>query len=150
MSKTRIMFFVTMAAMLLSTPKVSAQNSDFIMFDWIEEDQDFSMFDWIEEDQDFFMFDWIEEEQSFFMFDWIEKNQDLFMFDRINDGFEGGYTLFNQQFGSDDNDNGGYELYNQIFGQDANLDVPLGSGLLILAAAGAGYALKKRKSNLKW
>lgn len=58
-------------------------------------------------------------------------------------GSSGGYSLFNQQFGSDQN--GGYELHNQTFGQDA----PLGSGLLILAAAGAGYALKKRKSNKK-
>ena len=54
-----------------------------------------------------------------------------------------GYNLFNQQFGSDVI--GGYELYNQTFGQDA----PLGTGLLILTAAGAGYALTKRKSNKK-
>ena len=40
---------------------------------------------------------------------------------------------------------GGYDLHNQTFGQEA----PLGSGLLILAAAGAGYALKKRKKNNK-
>lgn len=51
------------------------------------------------------------------------------------------YDLHNQQFGS------GYELYNQTFGQDS--DTPLGSGLLILVAAGAGYAFKKRKNNNK-
>ena len=51
----------------------------------------------------------------------------------------GGYNLYNQQFGSDDE--GGYELYNQTFGQE----LPLGSGLLILTVAGAGYALKKKK-----
>ena len=56
---------------------------------------------------------------------------------------EGGYALFNQQFGI--NENGGYDLHNQTFGQDD--DAPLGSGLLILVAAGAGYALKKRKNN---
>ena len=58
-------------------------------------------------------------------------------------GSAGGYNLFNQQFGSDVE--GGYELYNQTFGQQ----LPLGSGLLILTAAGVGYALKKRKSNMK-
>ena len=51
-----------------------------------------------------------------------------------------GYLIHNQQFGSDQN--GGYNLYNQSFEE-----VPMGSGLLILTAAGAGYALKKRKSN---
>lgn len=53
----------------------------------------------------------------------------------------GGYNLNNQNFGS-----GGYELHNQTFGQETT---PLGSGLLILVAAGAGYALKKRKNNSK-
>ena len=56
---------------------------------------------------------------------------------------EGGYILFNQQFGTDAN--GGYDLHNQTFGQPD--DAPLGSGWLILVAAGAGYALKKRKNN---
>ena len=51
-----------------------------------------------------------------------------------------GFNLHNQQFSDDE---GGYNLYNQFF------EVPLGSGLLILTAAGAGYALKKRKSNKK-
>ena len=50
-------------------------------------------------------------------------------------------NLINQLLGSDSE--GGYVLYNQAF------DVPLGSGLFILTAAGAGYALKKRKSNNK-
>ena len=53
---------------------------------------------------------------------------------------QGGYNLHNQQFSDDE---GGYNLYNQFF------EVPLGSGLLILTAAGVGYALKKRKSNKK-
>ena len=51
-----------------------------------------------------------------------------------------GINLHNQQFSDDE---GGFNLYNQFF------EVPLGSGLLILTAAGAGYALKKRKSNNK-
>lgn len=54
---------------------------------------------------------------------------------------QGGYNLYNQQFG--ENQYGGYNLYNQTFGQE----VPFGSGLLILAAAGAGYAFSKRKNN---
>ena len=69
-----------------------------------------------------------------------ELEYGLFRFDVDGDGY---YNLYNQQFGSDVE--GGYELYNQSFGQE----LPLGSGLLILTAAGAGYALKKRKSNTK-
>ena len=53
----------------------------------------------------------------------------------------GGYNLYNQQFGAETY--GGYELYNQTFGQY----VPLGNGWLILASAGVGYALRKRKNN---
>ncbi len=56
-------------------------------------------------------------------------------------GATGGYNLNNQNFGSN-----GYELHNQTFGQETT---PLGGGLLILVAAGAGYALKKRKNNNK-
>ena len=67
------------------------------------------------------------------------------LFNRNYNGY-GGYNLYNQLFGSDVI--GGYELYNQTFGQD-NEEAPLGSGLLILTAAGAGYALKKRKNNKK-
>ena len=54
---------------------------------------------------------------------------------------QGGYSLYNQQFG--EIQYGGYNLYNQTFGQE----VPIGSGLLILSAAGVGYALKKRNNN---
>ena len=50
------------------------------------------------------------------------------------------YSLNNQTFGSDVN--GGYNLNNQTFGQDP---APLGSGLLILTAVGAGYAAVRRK-----
>ncbi|MBQ3845075.1 MAG: hypothetical protein II817_08910 [Bacteroidales bacterium] len=52
----------------------------------------------------------------------------------------GAYSLNNQTFGSDDN--GGYNLNNQTFGQET---APLGTGLLILTAAGAGYVALKRK-----
>lgn len=54
----------------------------------------------------------------------------------------GAYSLNNQQFGSDTN--GGYNLNNQTFGQDP---APLGTGLLILTAAGAGYVALKRKKH---
>ena len=50
----------------------------------------------------------------------------------------GAYDLNNQTFGSS-----GYNLTNQTFGDDA----PLGSGLLIMAMAGAGYAFIRRKNN---
>ena len=54
-------------------------------------------------------------------------------------------NLFNQNFSPIFGDDiAGYNLYNQSFEE-----VPMGSGLLILTAAGAGYALKKRKSNIK-
>lgn len=68
-----------------------------------------------------------------------ESKGGLFRYGREGEG----YNLFNQQFGADDD--GGYNLNNQTFGQE----VALGSGLLILAAAGAGYALKKKNNNLK-
>lgn len=56
-------------------------------------------------------------------------------------GATGGYIISTEQFGSDAN--GGYQIGTEQFGQDA----PLGSGLFIMAAAGAAYALKKRKMN---
>ena len=66
----------------------------------------------------------------------------------LDRGGSGNYSLSNQQFGS--GTNGGYELTNQTFGE-----TPLGSGLLVMLAAGAGYATikskkkKNNKSNLK-
>jgi len=52
----------------------------------------------------------------------------------------GAYSLNNQTFGSDVN--GGYNLNNQTFGQEA---APLGSGLIVMLAAGGTYALVRRK-----
>lgn len=69
-----------------------------------------------------------------------QGNDNLLQFDD-NDfgrsGFSTDWSLFNQNFGS-----GGYNLNNQTFGQDP---APLGSGLLILTAIGAGYAVVRRK-----
>ena len=56
------------------------------------------------------------------------------------------YDLNNQRFGAEVS--GGYDLNNQTFGQDEFEGfAPLGSGLFLMAAAGAAYALKKRKTN---
>ena len=52
----------------------------------------------------------------------------------------GAYSLNNQTFGSDVN--GGYNLNNQTFGQDP---APLGSGLIVMLAAGGAYAAVRRK-----
>ena len=59
-----------------------------------------------------------------------------------------GYHISTEHF-----DNGGtsgmYHIGTQQFGQDVDVpqNAPLGSGLFIMAAAGAAYALKKRKMN---
>lgn len=67
-------------------------------------------------------------------------NDNLLQFDN-NDvgrsGFATNWVLYNSSFGE-----GGYNLNNQTFGQDP---APLGSGLLILTAVGAGYAAVRRK-----
>mgnify|MGYP007104052624 CR=1 FL=1 len=54
-----------------------------------------------------------------------------------------GYSITNQAYGSDQN---GFGITNQTYGHDA----PLGSGLLIMAAAGACYAgMKRNKKQTK-
>ena len=58
----------------------------------------------------------------------------------------GGFFIHPQTFF--DGENYGYNLNNGTF-EDVTPEVPLGSGLFIMAAAGAGYALKKRKNNKK-
>ena len=60
--------------------------------------------------------------------------------DYTNRDGNGAYSLNNQQFGS--GVSGGYNLNNQTFGQEA---VPLGSGLIVMLAAGVGYAVMRRK-----
>ena len=52
----------------------------------------------------------------------------------------GNYSIGTQQFGSDVN--GGYNIGTQNFGQDP---APLGSGLIVMLAAGGAYALVRRK-----
>ena len=59
----------------------------------------------------------------------------------------GGFAIHPQTFF--DGENYGYNLFNGTF-EDVTPNIsPLGSGLFIMAAAGAGYALKKRKDNKK-
>ena len=56
-----------------------------------------------------------------------------------------GYSITNQAYGSDQN---GFGITNQTYGQDE--DAPLGSGLLIMAVAGACYAgMKRNKKQTK-
>ncbi|MBO2523165.1 MAG: hypothetical protein CW336_04805 [Bacteroidetes bacterium] len=69
-----------------------------------------------------------------------QRNDNLLQFDDNDvgrNGFATNWALYNSSFGS-----GGYNLNNQTFGQDP---APLGSGLLILTAIGAGYAAVRRK-----
>jgi hypothetical protein len=56
-------------------------------------------------------------------------------------GGSGGYSVSTEQFGN--GTSGAFNIGTEQFGQNA----PLGSGLFIMAAAGAAYALKKRKMN---
>lgn len=128
-----------MAAMLLSQPKVSAQNSGFTMFDWMEEERNFFMLDWIEDGYE----EYYDVESFDFLgfstkFDGVLDN-----FDEIMRSSDGGYNLFNQQFGSDVN--GGFNIGTQQFGYET----PLGGGWLVLTMAGTAYAFKKRKNNNK-
>lgn len=69
-----------------------------------------------------------------------QGNDNLLLFDDNDVGrsdFATNWVLYNSSFGG-----GGYNLNNQTFGQDP---APLGSGLLILTAVGAGYAAVRRK-----
>ena len=59
----------------------------------------------------------------------------------------GGFAIHPQTFF--DGENYGYNLHNGTFVDVTPHITPLGSGLFIMAAAGAGYALKKRKDNKK-
>ena len=74
----------------------------------------------------------------------VQSNTDGTLMNRSTGG--GGYFIHSQQFF--DGENGGYSLNIGTF-QDVTPEAPLGSGLFIMAAAGAGYALKKRKDNKK-
>ena len=53
----------------------------------------------------------------------------------------GGYSIFVEQFGGENGGGtGGYNIGTEQFG-----DAPLGSGLFIMAAAGAAYAFSKKR-----
>ena len=75
-----------------------------------------------------------------------QKSDGFFRNDELyNDrnGAIGGYNVGTQGFGSDVY--GGYNIGTQQFGQD----LPLGEGLLVMAAAGAFYAARKRKKDIR-
>ena len=79
-------------------------------------------------------------------FGWFKSEEaEVGMLGRGESPSEGGYGIFTEQFGQNDNGSG-FNILTEQFGQGDD-DAPLGSGLFILAAAGAGYALKKRKNN---
>ena len=59
----------------------------------------------------------------------------------LRQGSGSGYSVAIEQFGS--GTDGSYNIGIEQFGNDA----PLGSGLFIMAAAGAAYTIKKRKKN---
>ncbi len=59
----------------------------------------------------------------------------------LRQGNGSGYSIATEQFGN--STSGAYNIGTEQFGQNA----PLGSGLFIMAAAGAAYAFKKRKMN---
>ena len=75
----------------------------------------------------------------------VQSNTDGTLMNRSTGG-GGGFAIHPQTFFDGENDV--YNLHNGTF-EDVTPEVPLGSGLFIMAAAGAGYALKKRKDNKK-
>lgn len=74
-----------------------------------------------------------------------QSNTDGSLMNRSTGG-GGGFAIHPQTFF--DGENYGFNLFNGTF-EDVTPELPLGSGLFIMAAAGAGYALKKRKNNKK-
>ena len=74
-----------------------------------------------------------------------QSNTDGSLMNRSTGG-GGGFVIHPQTFF--DGENYGYNLFNGTF-EEVTPELPLGSGLFIMAAAGAGYALKKRKDNKK-
>jgi hypothetical protein len=63
-------------------------------------------------------------------------------FMRATGGTGNGFNIGVEQFGGENGGGqGGYNIGTEQFG-----DAPLGSGLFIMAAAGAAYAFKKRKN----
>ena len=61
----------------------------------------------------------------------------------MRDGSGFGYSIGVEQFGGENGGGtGGYNIGTEQFG-----DAPLGSGLFIMAAAGAAYAFSKKRKN---
>jgi len=132
--------------LILLVPKTSKAQygGEFGMFDWEVDNGNSLMFDW-EADDSYYASD-------AFTFDGVAGGYEQLMEDLSGligwmDGYGGllrgsseGYSITTELFGSD---GGGYQIGTEQFGYD----VPLGSGLFIMTAAGAAYALRKRKKN---
>ena len=66
----------------------------------------------------------------------------LFGRQNLRGGSGSGYSIFVEQFGGENGGGtGGYNISNEQFGNEG----PLGSGLFIMAAAGAAYAFSKKR-----
>ena len=64
---------------------------------------------------------------------------------RTTGGTGTGFNIFVEQFGGENGGGtGGYNIGTEQFG-----DAPLGSGLFIMAAAGAAYAFSKKRKKLE-
>ena len=71
---------------------------------------------------------------------WTDASNESFM--RASGGTGTGFNIGVEQFGGENGGGqGGFNIGTEQFG-----DAPLGSGLFIMAAAGAAYAFKKRKN----
>lgn len=114
------------------------------MFDWEVDNGNSLMFDWEADDSyyasDAFTFDGVAGGYEQLMEDLSGLIGSMYGYGGLLRGSSEGYSITTELFGSD---GGGYQIGTEQFGYD----VPLGSGLFIMTAAGAAYALRKRKKN---
>ena len=72
---------------------------------------------------------------------WTDASNESFM--RASGGIGTGFKIGVEQFGgSEGGGTGGFNIGTEQFGDD---EAPLGSGLFIMAAAGAAYAFSKKR-----
>lgn len=132
--------------LILLVPKTSKAQygGEFGMFDWEVDNGNSLMFDWEADDSyyasDAFTFDGVAGGYEQLMEDLSGLIGSMDVYGGLLRGSSEGYSITTELFGSD---GGGYQIGTEQFGYD----VPLGSGLFIMTAAGAAYALRKRKKN---
>lgn len=132
--------------LILLVPKTSKAQygGEFGMFDWEVDNGNSLMFDWEADDSyyasDAFTFDGVAGGYEQLMEDLSGLIGSMYGYGGLLRGSSEGYSITTELFGSD---GGGYQIGTEQFGYD----VPLGSGLFIMTAAGAAYALRKRKKN---